>query len=203
MKDRSHAIAKFWEVFQKHSEPLAAISTADHPVYDLILEQLQKIHPELYFEFSSQPQTSELIITAEGNRALFPLVDSIVAGAPEIPGWKIFALKPKLGFPVTTRWEDLTVTIGEVVFDVLEQEDSDDLGLRFFVPGLAEERADDAHSAILRALDHALGEKGFAESVQYTEVLPLPADVLVNDYIPITELENYINWRKKRMGKDG
>jgi hypothetical protein len=197
MKNTSHAIANFWLVFQEHSKQLAAITTADDPVYDLILEQLQQIHPQLYFEFSSQPQLSELVITAEGNRSLFPLVDSIVASAPEIPGWVIFALKPKLGFPVTATWEGITVTIANIVFDVLEG-DSDDLGLRIFVPGLASEHANDAHNALVRALDHALGEKELADSVQYLEVVPLPDDASAKDYIPLAELENYIKWRRKQ-----
>jgi hypothetical protein len=75
----------------------------------------------------------------------------------------------------------------------LEREDSEDLGLQIFVPGVPPEHVDDAHNALLRALDHALGERRFAESVQYTEVLPLPDDASPEDYIPLAELENYIN----------
>lgn len=200
MTDKSQTIAEFWHVFQQNSEELATISSADHPVYDLILEHLQQIQPELYFEFSSEPGASELIITAEGEISLFPLVDSIVASAPEIPGWSILSLKPKLGFPLTTTWEGTTVTISEVVFVPLVRKGSDDLGLRMFVPALDPEHAEDAHNALLRALDHALGERYFAEAVQYTEVLPLPEDASAEDFIPLTELENYINQRK-RSGK--
>ena len=83
-------------------------------------------------------------------------------------------------------------------FYPLEQEDSKYLGLRIFVPGIASEHVEDAHNAILRALDHALGERQFAESVQYTEVLPLSSDASAQDYIALTELENYISWRKKK-----
>jgi hypothetical protein len=199
MTDKSQAIAKFWYLFQQQSSKLGAISSADHSVYDLILDQLQKIHPKLYFEFSLGPGTSELIITAEGDSSLFPLVDAIVASAPKIPSWSVLSLKPKLGFPNTTTWEGITVNIADVVFDPLEREASKDLGLRIFVPGLAREHSEDSHNALLRALDHALGERNFAESVQYTEVLPLPGDASAEDYIPLTELENYINWRKKKQ----
>jgi len=85
-----------------------------------------------------------------------------------------------------------------VVFDPLERKDSEDLGLRILVPGLTPENVKDAHNAILRALDHGLGERAFAECVQYTEVLPSPEDASAEDYIRLTELENYINWRKKK-----
>jgi hypothetical protein len=199
MKDQKQAIAEFWRFFQKHKVELAGLSSADHPVYDLILEKLQQINPGLYFEFQSGSGIAQLIITADGDSSLFPLVDSIVDSAPNIPGWSIFPLKPKLGFPVTTTWEGITVSIKDVVFDPLERGDSQELGLRIFVPGLIPENAKAAHNAILRALDQALGERAFAESVQYTEVLPLPDDASSEQYIALTQLENYINWRKKKQ----
>ena len=88
------------------------------------------------------------------------------------------------------------VTIADGVFDPLERDGSDDLGLRMYVPGLADDSVDDAHNALLRALDHALGEREFAESVQFTEVVPLPDGVSANDFIPLADLEKYIEWRK-------
>ena len=42
MKDQRDAIAEFWRFFQKYKVELAGISSADHPVYDLILEKLQQ-----------------------------------------------------------------------------------------------------------------------------------------------------------------
>jgi len=202
MTDKTQSIEEFWRLFKKQAPELAAISSADHPVYDLILEQLQQIDPGLYFEFSSGHGTAELIITAEGDSSLFSLVEAIVAGAPDISGWTILSLKPKLGFPVNARWEGTTVTIADVVFDPLEWEDSQDLGIRIFISGLTPEHAEDAHNALLRALDHGLGERAFAECVQFTEVLPLPSDASAEEYIPLTELENYINWRKKNRNKE-
>ena len=197
MPGKEQQIAEFWKVFLKHESELATISTADHPVYDLILERLHRINSGLYFEFSCGSGESELVVTAEGDSSLFPLVYSIVANAPDIQGWSIIPLKPKLGFPSTSTWECVTVTIADVVFDPLERKGSRDLGLRIFVPGLARECIEDAHNALLRALDHALGEREFAEAVQYTDVLPLPDDASTEDYIPLTSLEDYINWRKK------
>lgn len=199
MNNKTQAIAKFWRFFQKHKIELAGIESADNPVYDKVLDQLQLINPGLYFEVSSGTGISEFIITADGDSSLFRLADCIVASAPDIPGWSIHSLKQKHGFPVTASWEGVTVIISDVVFDPLDLNDSQDLGLRIFVPGLSSKKTKDAHNAILRALDHALGERYFAESVQYTEVLPLPKGISAEDYIPLTELENFINWRKKKQ----
>src|SRR5262245_15500786 len=95
------AIAEFWRSFEKNSRQLAQIRTADDPVYDEVLEQLQRIDSGLFFEFSAGSGDCELIITAEGDQSLFALVEAVVAAAPAIAGWRYFALKPKLGFPET------------------------------------------------------------------------------------------------------
>jgi hypothetical protein len=75
-------------------------------------------------------------------------------------------------------------------------------GFRFFsyrsYDWLDPKDADAAHNAVLRALDHALGEEGFAASVQFTEVAPLPANGSPDDYIPLRDLERFIEWRARR-----
>lgn len=198
----SDAISRFWHVFKARAPELARIDTANDPVYLSLLEKLQEINSGLYFEFCSNAKPSELNISADGNEALFPLVESIVAAAPAIPGWKVFALKPKIGFPVTTQWEDFTLKIADVVFDPLEQEGSDKLRLRIYVPGLAPRDVHSAHCAVIQAMDHGLGERQFAECIEGEDVAPLPQGESPETYIPLVELDRYIQWRKaKRQGK--
>jgi len=191
------AISAFWSLFRERARDLAVAGAADCAVYDQLLEQLQKVAPGLYLEFCSDPHECELIVTAEGNRDLFPIARAIVAAAPAIEGWTIRALKPKIGFPKTTRWEGFTLRIDDIVFDPLEL-DGSDLGLRIFVPGIEAKDVENAHNAVLRALDHGLGEEKFAETVQSTEVRPLPADAAATDYIPLHDLEKFIEWRDGR-----
>jgi hypothetical protein len=200
---QSKEISDFWKLFQKRKSNLEVINSADHLLYDELLEQLQKINSGLYFEFSLNPEGCELIITADGDRSLFSLVEYIVSAAPNISGWTIFSLKPKIGFPVTTRWENVNVAIKDVVFEPLEREGSGDLGLRIYVPGISGEETEDIHNAILRALDHGLGERKFADSIQYTEVLPLPPNFSCDDFIPITDIERYIAWRNNIINENG
>lgn len=191
------AIPAFWSLFRERASDLAAAGSADSAVYDQLLEQLQKIAPGLYLEFCSNPNACELIVTAEGNRELFPMARAIVAAAPPVDGWTIRALKPKIGFPETARWEDFTLRIDNIVFDPLEL-DGSDLGLRIFIPGIEEKDVETAHNALLRALDHGLGEEKFAETVQSTQVCPLPPDAAADDYIPLHDLEKFIEWRDRQ-----
>lgn len=191
----SNAVTEFWSLFAKRAEALSRIETADDPVYYELLEKLHEINQGLFFEFCTQHGNCELVITAEGNRALFACVDNIVSAAPKVKDWTIFALKPKLGFPKTTVWEGLVILISDVSFEPLESK-TGDLGLRLYVSGLSKNDIDRAHNGLLRAIDHGLGEREFAESIQFTEVVALKD--AASNYYPIAHLEKFIEWRKKQ-----
>ena len=167
MVESNAAMDAFWRSFQEREAVLADAVSADHPDYIALLGELQDIHPGLFLEFCLDPGECELVVTADGNRDLFSLVRAIVARAPAVSGWTIRALKPKLGFPNTVTWDDLTIATDGIVFDALEREGSEELGLRIFVPGLKEVDVDKAHNAVLCALDHGLGEEKLAESIHH------------------------------------
>jgi hypothetical protein len=193
----SEDIRAFWSLFRLRANDLVGSKAADGGAYDELLGQLQEIDPGLYLELATDPSGCELIVTADGEEDLFPQARAVVAAAPQIEGWTIHALKPRLGLPEVTSWEDVTLRTDTMVFDPLERGGAD-LGLRIFVQGLDPKDADAAHNAVLRALDHALGEERFAASVQYTEVLPLPANATRDDYIALRDLEGFLEWRDRR-----
>jgi hypothetical protein len=190
------AIVDFWRLFTEHAPRLAELTSAEDPIYDRLLAQLHRVDPGLFIEVSADSDERELVITADGNSELFALADAVVAAAPRLQGWNILSLKPRLGFPESVTWEGVLINIADVVFDPITPEDSNELVLQLFVPGINEQEVDSAHNALLRALDHALGEREFAASVQYTEVIPLhgPGD----DYISLLKLEEFLKWHNKQ-----
>jgi hypothetical protein len=192
------AVAAFWELFRRNAAGLARAASAESAAYQVLLDGLQRIDPGLFLEFAIAPGASELIVTADGERSLFPLARAVAGAAPRVDGWTVRALKPKLGFPATVRWEGVRLRIAEIVFDPLQREGSRALGLRILVPGLEERDIDDAHNAILRAIDHGLGEEKHAEAIAHTEIRPLPTDVAAGDYIPLQELEMYLDWQASK-----
>ena len=99
--------------------------------------------------------------------------------------------------PATATWEGLTIDIDEIVFEPLQSDDSDQ-GLRIYVPGIEQADVDAAHNALLRALDHALGEERLALSIQFTEVVPISADFDPDLHIPLRDLERFMDWRDQR-----
>jgi len=195
---RARAIAAFWRQFEIAAPNLAAISSADHPVYDEVLEHLHAVEPGLYFEFSNSDRLCELIITADGNADLFAAAREVVASAPVVEGWDIRALKPKLGFPERVQWEGVELDLTGLRFSSLERDGTDDLGLVIFVPGLAKKDIDATHNAILRLLDHGLGEERAAAAIQHTEVAPLPFGAPPDETIALVDLERFLDWRCRR-----
>lgn len=201
MSNSTKAIEVFWGEFEKLADKLFLLNSVDDPVYDALLARLHKIDPNLFIEFSADPVARKLIITADGDQELFSTVDLIVAQAPQSTSCNIIALKPKLGFPSSASWEGLTIDIATISFDPLSPRGSSDLGIRIYVPDLAAENVDRAYDAILRALDHGLGERFFAENVQHIEVVAFPDHVPADEFIPLTDLEKYIHWHYQNQPK--
>jgi hypothetical protein len=193
------AIQDFWTLFSLRADALSKIGSAEDPVYDEILAKLHEVHDGLFFEFTTKDGASELIITAEGERALFGLVDDIVAAAPKVQGWSYVALKPKVGLARSITWEGHVIDCAEVVFEPLEDEKSGDFGIRLLVPDLAKDKEESAHNGLLRVLDHALGERRFADEIRFTEVSALDGDA--DDYIPLSALDRFVDWRKEQHKK--
>lgn len=192
----SAAIQDFWTTFGQRADALAQLESAEDPVYDEILAKLHAINGALFFEFSAQGRKAELIITAEGDRSLFGLVDDIVAAAPKVKGWSFTALKPKVGFARSITWEGHVVDCGSVLFEPLEDEKSGDFGIRMLIPDLPDDKHDSAHNGLLRVLDHALGERRFADEIKFTQVTALDGDA--DHYIPLSAIDRFIDWRKQK-----
>jgi hypothetical protein len=192
-------IAEFWTWFAQHSNDLAQACSDTSPVLDELLQSLHGVHPDLYFEICTNSDPRELIVTAEGRRELFPLADVVVAAAPRIEGWVFTALKPPMGFEFQTRYEGTTFDPRSMWFLPLEsQSNPAALGLRVGIPEFVHVQEKSTKNAILVILDTALGERSAASDIQHVEVTALPAKPDEQGYIELTELADYIAWKKRK-----
>ncbi|MGH1351414.1 MAG: hypothetical protein ACRBBN_11490 [Methyloligellaceae bacterium] len=190
---------EFWQSFSNNITSFQQITSPEDTPYEQALGNLQEIDEGLWIEYCLDPGGNELVITAEGKENLFPLVEEIVKLAPEINGWTFTALKPKLGFPVSTQYEGVTIEIGSIVFDPLFSDNDQGLGLRIYVPGIKNDQIINATNGLLTALDHGLGERYFSEQIQHIEVCCLDDTIDPDEFIPLTDLEKYINWRLEKL----
>jgi len=192
------AVQNFWKYFRDRRDSLIVGEAVDEEAYDDLLKKLQKVQPGLFIQLGVSSRPYEMIVTAEGRRELFNIAEAIVAQAPPVDGWVFRALVPKLGLPKTTRWNDVLVPMADVTFRPLALEDGK-LGLRLFIPKLRRQDTVEAHSALLRALDHALGERGLAIAIEGTEVASTPEGPEARELRPLAELEDFLRRRWKTL----
>ncbi len=197
---QAKAIQNFWHIFTQNVDAFEVISSPEDEAYEIALAALQNINENLWLEYSLEAK--ELIVTAHGNTKLFGLADEIVSRAPQIRDWKTISLKPKNGFPETTIWEGTSIVISDIVFDPFEIEDDSGLGLDIYVPNVSSENLEDARAALLVALDHGLGERFFSEHIVHIEAHCLDDTINREEYIALTDLEEYIRWRLDQLNSE-
>lgn len=193
------AINSFWAWFVANSDRFRTMETpAKEGLLDEIVEKLHTIDDRLYFEVS-EPQEggNELVITAEGDRELFPLVDKMVALAPRLKGWKFTALRPAMGFGFAVEYSGVKLDPDELWFLPLTAgDDEEHLGLRIGIPRLSPKSTQAAVNAAWILLDTALGERRTAETIAHVEVARLPWNPEEAGYIALVELPDYLQWRE-------
>jgi hypothetical protein len=194
----------FWRWFAKSQSRFRDVEVAGK---DALLDELQDhLHAycdELYFEIGGMPGgTTELIITAEGKRALFPLVKELIARAPTLEGWSFIAFRPAQGFDFVTRSGRAEIDPKACWFLPLESKSSPDLlGISVGCPTFAPSLRKDFEFAVWIVLHTILGEIRVAEEVAHVEITSLPAKPEDDGFIELSELPRYLDWKKaKRAG---
>ncbi|WP_431050910.1 hypothetical protein [Roseateles sp. L2-2] len=194
-------INAFWTWLASRQADLDALTSPDYPFWDELLEHLQAVNDGLWFEVSAPGEDDrELVITAQGQWELFPLVEAMVSVAPELPGWIPVALKPAMGFDFGIKYEGLDLNPNGIWFEPLVDPDAPEvLGLRVAIEGFNVDQEDDFANGLLIMLDTALGEKAAATDVDLVEVCEVPDDPDDEGFLPFAELASYLAWRKSRL----
>lgn len=191
---------KFWEWFKANASKIAE-SKHDDPVRLALLDELQRVNREFYYEVSVDEVPREFILTVEGKIDLFELVRALVALAPEIVGWRVVALKQPMGFNFTTRYGDVTIDVRRLKFKPLMNRASSPprFGLRVGIPDFNVDDQLAARNAVLVALDTALGEEVAAREIERIEVMSLPENFEEEGFLPLPDLPLYLNWFKNNV----
>jgi hypothetical protein len=189
------AIQEFWKTVLGLQHDLMEQGNTLGDLYDKLLQKVQAVDPGIYLEMSVGTTPRQLIVTAAGNKDLFPVAERIVQAAPPIPGWTVIALKPRIGFPEKATWEGIQVRIADVRCKPVERPDGV-LDLKLYVPDLHPENKNAVHNALLGALDHGLGERTFAEQIEGTSVAPKPGMLESMGLMKLSALEDYLRRRK-------
>lgn len=89
---------KFWEWFEAQEQYIFD-ELENHPddIAEVIAQNLERIHPDLVFDipFDITDGKREIVISADGDKNLFSVVQEFVKTAKEYERWKIVGLRPR------------------------------------------------------------------------------------------------------------
>ena len=141
---------------------------------DLFESNLHSYEEYLWFRMGGT-NPFELIITAEGNKAFFPMVEKLVDNSPEIENWIIIPfIQPTNLFNFHYRKDDYELSDGDIYFSYSEDSSGINgyfLEVMFYVEDAKFIDDDGFKSSIIRISESALGEYDFATIIGFIDVV--------------------------------
>lgn len=151
------ADSQFWRWFEANAARLRAVSDFV-TVMNEIQAELDKEHAGVIAELTEDDKDRVLVLSADGDKKLFPTVQRLYAARPNVAGWSVIAFRPPADpKDPTTKMEmnGKSIDPAKVRFVVVSTGDPIDIDV--YVPGYIK---DDETMGMLGflALDHTVGE---------------------------------------------
>jgi hypothetical protein len=159
----------FWKWFTTNSPSLSK-EPKPIDVMNRIQEQLNKGHPGVLAEIGSTKERRKLVLTADGDRKIFPIIQRLYASRPTVEGWDVVAFRPRDINALTIEMNGQKLDPRAVRYRA--QRSGDQLDVEVFVPGYVEGDKTMAQMAFI-ALDHTLGEYDVETKVAGIKLLPI------------------------------
>jgi hypothetical protein len=194
----------FWNWFVKNEARFkkAKETEAAHEFLNELIEQMSPFNPWLKaLAGPFDDNTYELIITADGDIALFCKVEELAAAAPSIPGWKITAHKPALGYDTMSIEMHGHIFSGtNMQFYPLNDPDyPDEISIMLVHPDFKQEEYEEFSGGCQIYIQNALGELNFATLIDSMDVRGVPSKEEAIELIPLSKLHDYLVWREKEF----
>jgi hypothetical protein len=156
--DRRASTAAFWAWFEKNAATLRAEKDLRRTM-DTISAELGKVHPEVFAEiagFGRLGDDRELVISVDGKREVFPVVQEIYAARPKVAGWTIVAFRPRRDptDPFVIEMNGKKLDARSMKFTAARN--GDKLDVAVFVPGFT--TLEELGGVAFILLDHLVGE---------------------------------------------
>ena len=194
-------IAGFWNWFKQHNQEFKNVYTNQqkaHKFLKELIDKMGKIHPSLQALAGKYDEEKfELVITADGEIAVFAKVEEVVKAAPEFSDWIVTAHKPAIGQGISISMYGFEFNEDNLHFyPLLDDLHPDEINIIVVHKDYTEELHEEFFTATMLYLDNALGEIKTATVIDLCDVGIAPANT---ELIPITKLDAYLNWRQKEF----
>ena len=179
----------FWVWFKKNSDAYFHFERNQDFLFHNLKSELNKIHSDLVFEFSPilQDGKREFVISADGIKSIFPVVETLTAKAPSLDKWHIVAFRQPRKEINQITYDNLTIYFDDVFFRY--GKDNGQIALELNIRGFYESPEWTGATFIL--LDNVLGEYHTEMSLSRIEKRLLNEQE-VKDLYPITDLPKVV-----------
>jgi hypothetical protein len=202
-RKEKNSVENFWDWFKKNEHQFRKVMSDSEKAQIFLSELIEQIKPfNPWLKALAGPYDDkryELIITADGDIALFCKVEELVQAAPTINGWILTAHKPGIGL------EKMRVDMGDreyssdnmKFYPVQEADYPDEIKIVLTHPDYNEEEKENFQQGGIIYLENALGELNTATLIDSCEVKGIPGPDI--ELIPLGKLEDYLKWREKEF----
>jgi hypothetical protein len=190
-------ITRFWKEFQANEIEINKLPTEKK--LDRLNKMVKKISSGLLIEISineNEKLPTEIVISANGNKKLFPLVDKIINSSYQSKIFTFTALRQAKPDYEGFEYNGKELLIKAMAF--IPHETKKGLGIEFIVFDKAmnvDRKFMEDYGPV--TIDYLIGERVFAEEIiAYDFYFKSDLDGKIKA-IPLTELNNYLNKRRE------
>ena len=204
--EMQQAATAFWKWFGENEYRFKKLEKNDSDqalsFLEELIQQMQPFNP--YLKALAGPDNNgnfELIITSDGDIALFNKVEELVNAAPPVPNWTFTAHKPALGFDgISIDLYGLQFSTETTSFYPVALDDyPDEVNIVITHNGYTKDMDDHYQAGGMIYLENGLGEVNTATKIDNYETGPVPDAGRDIELIPITKLNEYLSWREKEF----
>lgn len=147
------ATTQFWSWFQAEAPRLLADKDLRRVMKE-INDHLEPKHRGVFVEVGDDKQGRRLVISSDGKKELFPVVQEVYTARPAVPGWNIVAFRQRDRETFVIEMSGLK--LDPRLMKVATEREEDKLSIVVFVPNLV--RSKEMLQALYIVLDHTIGE---------------------------------------------
>ncbi len=200
------SVKEFWDWFLSKNEFLMDIDNLPEEEKEALLEEFDAVlatySQGISYEISSLSTNGRKItFSAEGDEEYFEDVIELCTDVPILDFWNIIAFKQPQGSNVKIKFEDYSLNSKDLWFIPLENAEnelSEKFGLKIALKDCKEDDEDQL-IAVYSLIEAMIGEYDSTTLLEYFELCPLPDNPEAEDFIPLTQLPEFVDWHLDKI----
>jgi hypothetical protein len=184
---KAEDIEQFWTWFDENEEALFELVSDDDPLFGELTSELGRIDGRLTFELHPRGANGkrEFVLSADGNKELFPTVEQLYLNAPALERWTWVKFRPRRDRILDITAYGKTVKVDEVRFMLAR--DGKKVGIVLFLPDYEPNLDKEYGTIAFLFLEEALGEYAVETQVGFLQLRPHGAEHFAES-APLSEL---------------